>query len=126
MDGAFARKYHLETVKGEKFLEPLADALLVFVPLLGLVYIGVLPLNFFLFYCLVGLLSQIAKLKSKRYYSKIHFFQICYLFSAQIAIALWLAEQVSRGWTLTVLVIYLLAGYLKKTRVKSFITYLGR
>lgn len=126
LDGYFARHYHLVTARGENFLEPLSDALLVFIPLLGMVYFGYLSLSLFLFYCLVGLFSQIAKKSYQRYYPKIYFFQMTYLFSGQVYLALWLANQISRGWTITVLIIYLVAAYLKRVRVKSFFADLGK
>ncbi|MBU0613107.1 CDP-alcohol phosphatidyltransferase family protein [Patescibacteria group bacterium] len=120
-DGFLARKFHLETALGEKKLEPLADSLLVFIPLLTLIYLNAISLRIFLFFCLIGLVSQITKLNYNKYRSRIESFQIIYLFSAQTLIALWLAEKVGAVWVIATIVIYLIAAFFKKSRLGVFV-----
>lgn len=116
-DGTLARKFHLETDLGEKILEPLADSLLVFIPLLTLIHLNVISLKAFLLFSLIGLITQIAKLNYRKHYLRIESFQIIYLFSAQILIALWLAEQAGMIWVIMTTVIYFAAALSKKSRL---------
>lgn len=125
LDGSVARRFNLSTARGENILEPLTDSLLVFISLLGLVYIKFLTLDFFIVYCLIGLFSQIAKVIFRKYQRKIYLFQVLYLLVSQLYIAISIATQVSQVWTVIVIAMYLLGWYFKKGRVKFFASCLS-
>ncbi|MBI2426921.1 MAG: CDP-alcohol phosphatidyltransferase family protein [Candidatus Kerfeldbacteria bacterium] len=129
IDGPIARLSPGESHLG-KFLESLADSLLVFLPLIALGIWSPLPFTVFLVYGIVGLALMLVRIgalgfKRARLAAFIHFTQLIYLkIFGELGIMIYLSRFVHPLLWIGVLAVYGLFAVIKRKRLQGFAGWL--